>query len=139
MLVKEKENVVLIRMDDGEDFFEALYRALKSLGMNSGVVAGAIGMLRDFEIGWFDVEKGEYEKEFVSVPHELVSVQGNISLKENEPFAHLHVSLAGPSRTVVGGHLFSARVCNTVEMFVCKTEIKLFREKVGAFWRLASE
>ncbi len=124
---------VFIRMDDGEDFYETLYGVLNELGWKSGIVLNAIGMLKDFEIGWFNTQKSEYEKEYISVPHELVSVQGNISDKDGEPFAHLHVSLAGPSRSIVGGHLFKATVCNTVEMFILKSNLNLFRVKGETF------
>ncbi len=126
-------DLLFIRMDDGEDFYETLYGVLKEVGWKSGVVLGAIGMLKDFEIGWFNVQKGEYEKEFISVPHELVSVQGNLSDKDGEVFAHLHVSLAGPSRSIVGGHLFKATACNTVEMFILRSNLNLYRVKGGNF------
>ncbi len=133
MKYKIDGDVLFVRMDDGEDFYETLYGVLKEIGWDSGVVLNAIGMLRDFEIGWFNVQKGEYEKEFVSTPHELVSVQGNVSNKDGQPFAHLHVSLAGPARNLVGGHLFAATVCNTVEMFIKKLDIKLFRAEGEKF------
>ena len=133
MKYKLDGEVLFIRMDDGEDFYETLYSVLKEVGWKSGIVLGAIGMLRDFEIGWFNVQKGEYEKEYVSTPHELVSVQGNVSDRDGQAFAHLHVSLAGPSRVLVGGHLFKATACNTVEMFVMKSDLKLFRAKGDRF------
>ncbi len=126
-------DVLFIRMDDGEDFYETLYGILKEVGWKSGVILNAIGMLREFEIGWFNVQKGTYEKEFVSMPHELVSVQGNISDRDGEAFAHFHVSLAGPARNIIGGHLFKATVCNTVEMFIMKSNLNLFRAQGGNF------
>ena len=132
-------DILFLRMDDGEDFYEILGKVLKETGWKSAVVLSAIGMLKDFEIGWFNVQKGEYEREVVSIPHELVSVQGNVSDRDGEPFAHLHVSLAGPSRGVIGGHLFGATVCNTVEMFLRKIEMKLFRASGNVFRPLDTE
>ena len=136
MRVGSKGDLVFVRMDDGEDFFEDLEVVFRETGIRSASVIGAIGMLRDFEIGWFNVEKGEYEREFVSVPHELLSVQGNVSLLDGKPFLHAHVSLAGPSRSVVGGHLFKGVVCNTVEMFLLKLPFGLGRFGEGRFKRL---
>ena len=127
---------IFLRMDHGEDFHETLKSVLKETGTKSAIILGGIGMLMDFEIGWFNVEKGEYENESVSVPHELLSVQGNVSEMDGEPFAHVHVSLAGPSRSVVGGHLFRATVCNTVEMFLEILEMKLYREEGEKFRKL---
>ncbi len=127
---------IFVRMDNGEDFYGVVNDVLKETEARSAIVLGGIGMLMEFEIGWFNVEKGEYEREFVSVPHELLSVQGNVSDMDGEPFAHVHVSLAGPSRSVVGGHLFKAKVCNTVELFLEKLDIDLYREKGKTFRRL---
>ncbi len=120
-------DLIFIRMDDGENFYNVLNGVLKELGVKSAVVLNGIGMLKDFEIGWFNVEKGQYERERISVPHELVSTSGNVSDRDGEAFAHLHVSLAGPSRSVVGGHLFEATVCNTVEMFLMRLNMDLYR------------
>ena len=121
MIYREDEKILFIRMDDGENFVENLEKVLRETGITSGVIISGIGMLKDFEIGWFNVEKKIYEKEQVSVPHELVSISGNISSLEGNPFAHMHVSLAGPSRALCGGHLFSGIVCNTVELFILKS------------------
>ncbi|MCD6449185.1 MAG: DNA-binding protein [Thermotogaceae bacterium] len=133
MICKKDGEYLFIRMDDGEDFYEILYKVLKKEGIFSGIVINAIGMLKDFEIGWFNMEKIEYEREKISVPHELVSTNGNVSDRDGEPFAHLHVALAGPARNIVGGHLFSAKVCNTVEMFIKKLDINLYRKEGKTF------
>lgn len=120
MIYREDEKILFVRMDDGENFVEELEKILFKAEVTSGIIVNGIGMLRDFEIGWFNVERKVYEKERISVPHELVSTSGNISLLKDKPFAHMHVSLAGPSRTLCGGHLFSGIVCNTVELFILK-------------------
>ncbi len=128
MRVYARDDIIFIRLDDGEGFFESLTKALEDLGVYSGVFIGAIGMLRNFEIGWFNVSSLEYEREFVSQPYELTSVQGNISKKDGKIFIHAHVTLAGPSRTVAGGHLFRGEVCNTAEIFIKKLDFNLIRQ-----------
>ena len=37
-------------------------------------------------------------------------------------------------KNVIGGHLFKAKVCNTIELFIKVINIKLIREK-GEFFR----
>ena len=132
-------NIIFVRLDDGEDFFDGLTKALKEQGVQAGVIIGAIGMLRNFEIGWFNTSTMQYEKEFISQPHELTSVQGNISKKDGEIFIHAHITLAGASRTIVGGHLFKAEVCNTAEIFVEKLDINLVRKQAQGFRPLEVE
>ena len=47
----------------------------------------------------------------------MVSLLGNISLKDGEPFAHIHVALGDPEGRVYGGHLISGEVF-VAEVFV---------------------
>jgi predicted DNA-binding protein with PD1-like motif len=42
---------------------------------------------------------------------------GNISLKDGEPFAHIHVSLGGPDGKLYGGHLVEGEVF-VAEVFI---------------------
>jgi len=109
------ENIIAIRFDDGEDFFPALTAALGDT--STAVMISAIGMLRDFEIGWHGPEG--YVKEIFHEPFELLSICGTINRKpDGSPFAHLHASLSGLDHTAVGGHLFKGTVNNTCELIL---------------------
>ena len=121
------KDVLFFRMEHEENFFDELYAMLRKHGIESGILLGAIGMLMNFEIGWFNAEKGVYEKVKYEEAHELISASGNISLKDGEVFAHIHVSLSKPHSPTVGGHLFSGIVCNTVGGFILPTGFKLTR------------
>lgn len=133
MIFGFEERVVFFRFEDGEDFIHTLVQTLKENNLDSLVVISGIGMLKDFEIGWYNLSKRQYEKEMISVPHELIHISGNVSLKSDFPFPHLHVALAGPSRSAVGGHLLGGTVCNTTELFAVRTgDLKLFRDASGA-------
>lgn len=101
-------NVVMVKLSDGEDVFASLEQVCRERGIASGTVQWGIGMLRDFEIGYFGPDG--YEKEAYADPHELVAMHGSIAMG-SEPKFHLHVALAGRDHRVVGGHLFRATAC----------------------------
>lgn len=127
MIEAFKQGLLFVRMDDGENFYDNLLKTLKKHEIESGIILSGIGMLRRFEIGWFNGEV--YEKEFVKFPCELLSLSGNISLKDSEVFPHIHATLSDPNKKAFGGHLFSAIVNNTVEMFIMKVdEFRLIRK-----------
>jgi len=127
-----KQDLLFVRMDDGEDFYENLLKVLKEYKIESGIILSGIGMLRNFEIGWFNGEV--YEKEFVRFPCELLALNGNISIKNSEFFPHIHAVFSDPNKKAFGGHLFSGIVNNTVEMFIKKIEqFKLIREDKLSF------
>lgn len=130
MQFKASGKIIFLRFEHGEDLFLELERVLNSERVSSAVVLSGIGMLSNFEIGYMNMEKGEYEKTFYEEPHELLSLCGNVSLKDGKPFAHLHATVAGKDHIGKGGHLFRATVCNTLEMVIERLEgMKLIRNK----------
>ncbi|MGC9213008.1 MAG: PPC domain-containing DNA-binding protein [Athalassotoga sp.] len=133
----KEENLIFVRFDTNDDFFESLYSVVEKYSMNAGVILSGMGMLKDFEIGWFNMEKDQYEKIKIETPHELVALTGNIARKDGKPFAHIHVALAGPDKKLVGGHLFAAKVNITNEIFIYKIDsMKFERVAYGSFNKL---
>jgi uncharacterized protein len=47
-----------------------------------------------------------------------VSMIGNVSLKDDKPFVHAHVTLGRSDLSVIGGHLNDAIAHPTVEVWV---------------------
>jgi predicted DNA-binding protein with PD1-like motif len=125
---KEK-NLIVFRFEDGEDVVESLKRVTKEHQIQSGAILSGIGMLRDFEISFFSREKGGYVTNRFKEPVELLSLSGNISLRKNETFFHLHAALAKEDTNAIGGHLKKAIVHNTLEGVILKfSKLKLTRD-----------
>ena len=100
----------VIRFKDGENLLEEL----KGLGLKSAAILGAVGMLRDLVLGYWDGK--QYVKEPVREPVELLSLSGNIGDKEGEVMVHAHVVAGLKGGAALGGHLLAATVHNTVEL-----------------------
>jgi len=126
---RKEGNLIVFRFEDGKDVIESLKRVTKEHKIQSGVILSGIGMLRDFEISFYSREKASYVTNKFNEPVELLSLSGNISLRNNETFFHLHVALAKEDTTALGGHLKKATVHNTLEGVIMKlSEIKLTRD-----------
>lgn len=97
-----------VHFEPGVQLHEAYRGFARRQGITAGVVVSGIGMVKDPELGFYDGEK--YHVKRFRGAYELVSTQGNIALLEEEPFTHLHVSIAGKDYAVKAGHLFSAEV-----------------------------
>lgn len=108
-----EDNVLVARLDDGEDFFGSLDTIMSEIDQKCGVLVTAIGMLHDFKLGYYDSESGEYEWEEFEEPMELVSVNGSIT-EDGE--MHMHAEVADDSHEVMGGHLEEAEVWNVNEI-----------------------
>jgi len=128
MKSEEEKNIVLAKLEHGEDFFASLREVVLKHGIRSGVIVNGVGMLRDFRLGYF-AGKGDYAETGFKEPHELTSLAGNIATRDGEAVFHVHASLAGLDKHVHGGHLISGTVNIVNEIAILRTDgIKLSRE-----------
>lgn len=130
----EENNRIVAKLDHGQNLFSALGKVMMKHGAESAVILSGIGMLNDFEIGYYD--GGKYITKQFGEPMELLSMHGSIAASE-ESSIHIHVSLANEEHKVMGGHLMKAKVCVLNEIVLLKLEgIKLGRrlnEKSGLY------
>jgi predicted DNA-binding protein with PD1-like motif len=95
------------RLPEGRDIIEALTGFCQEKGVQAGWIS-AIGTVRQAEVGYLDHERKDYLHIEVGQFMEIVSCQGNVSLKDGQPFVHLHVVLSGPEGQTMAGHLFDS-------------------------------
>ncbi len=112
--------LIVAKFDHGTDIMQQLSILARDNDLSAGIVISGIGMLRDFQLGFFDGET--YQKHSIVEPHELVSMQGTVAMVDDEPFFHIHASVAGQDHALKGGHLFSGTVHVTCELSVLKVE-----------------
>ena len=65
----------------------------------------AIGAFRDVVLGYFDWETKEYQKIPVGEQVEVLSLIGDVALKDGEPKVHAHVVVGRSDGSTRGGHL----------------------------------
>lgn len=80
-------------------------------------------------LGFFDLEKRDYEKIPVNEQVEVMSLIGNIALYDGEPRIHAHIVVGKRDGTAHGGHLLSAHVRPTLEMFLTE-QPQMIRRKL---------
>ena len=105
--------LVLAKLDDGEDLLKSIDKLAAEHRLENAMVMWAIGMVRDAEVGYFNGK--EYEKVTYAEPLELLSLHGTYAGKA-DPKIHVHLSAAGRDRRVVGGHVFRATVSTLNEL-----------------------
>ncbi len=106
----------MVRLDDGQDLFEALAGFAQKEDIRAGTIVFGIGMFRKATFGYWDGT--HYRPEEVIVPHEVVSLHGTIARADGAPSLHLHGAAAGPDHRLVGGHLLRATVGMLLEVLV---------------------
>lgn len=97
------------RLPEQADIVQALGEFCLRRGIRAGWIS-AIGTVQRAVLGYYDHERGQYRRIPVEGLMEVVSCQGNVSLKDGRPFVHLHIVLSGPDGETVAGHLFESTV-----------------------------
>ena len=88
----------------------------------------AIGAFSDAKLGYFDVERKEYKEIPVEEQVEVLSLVGDIALRDDgEPQVHVHVVVGRSDGTTRGGHLLEAHVRPTLEVIVTESPEHLQR------------
>ena len=99
--------------------------------ISSAVISG-IGALKNIELGYYDLNSKEYlRRRFDDDNYELVSLAGNIAIKDNKPFVHSHVVLGDRDFRLFGGHLFEGVVAVTAEIIIQPMDVVLSRSMVS--------
>ncbi|HTK39175.1 MAG TPA: PPC domain-containing DNA-binding protein [Pyrinomonadaceae bacterium] len=86
-----------------------------------------VGACQKVTLGFFDLEKKDYEKRAIDEQVEVMSIVGNIATYENEPKIHAHMVIGKRDSIAHGGHLIDAVVRPTLEVFVTESPVELVR------------
>ena len=98
MQYKQDGETFIIYVEQDESIMETLTQFCKDHNVDNGQLSG-IGAIKEIDFG--DRYDGLWE---------LTSFQGNILLKDGEPFIHAHITLSDHNLNMKGGHLFEAKV-----------------------------
>ena len=110
----------LIVLQPGDELHQSVLAAASEHGIEGGLVS-AIGAVDEIELGYFCLPERVYTRRLVQEQLEVVSLNGNLALKDGKPFLHAHGLFTGRDFVALGGHVFRARVSITLEVFVLRT------------------
>ena len=117
MEYKRFDNTILVRLDKNDEIIDSLLKIASNEHITIASVSG-IGAVDDLTIGVFDLEESKYKQFTYNGNHEINSLIGNLTTKDNKPYLHLHMTATGLDGKVVGGHLINARISLTAEIFI---------------------
>lgn len=113
----DPNGIYVVSLERGDD----LRACVEKFALDQDIVGGrvtAIGGLEDAELGAFVLATKQYVRKSFPGILELVSLDGNLTIKEGKPFLHVHAVISGEDFVAHAGHLFDAKVGLVVEMFI---------------------
>jgi predicted DNA-binding protein with PD1-like motif len=88
------------------------------------------------KLGWFDAGRKMFKSVTVNEPSEVTSMSGDISLYNDKPLAHTHLSTAIQDGTVHGGHLFELIIGPTFEVMITVEPTPIYKKLSPEFGAL---
>ena len=102
MQYKKNNNKIYLSVDKNEYVNASLLKVCKQNNAKFAWISG-IGAIFDIEVGYFDIGTKDYKRKIFSEDFELVSLSGNMTYKDGEPFIHTHIAFSDSKFNVFGG------------------------------------
>lgn len=125
MEYKNFGDVLVARIDKGEEIVESIKKICIKEKISLGKI-NAIGAVNKAKIGLFETGIKKYHSTVLTGDFEIASLSGTVTAIGNEPYLHLHISLADSTFKTFGGHLNEAYVSAT-----CELTIQIIKGSVG--------
>ncbi len=133
------KRTIIGHVEKGKDLYDSITRIARQNNIKVGRVTG-LGAVQNARLAYFDQKEMKYKDFDLNEPMEIVSMYGNISLKDGQPFVHAHVVLSDEKGNARGGPLLPGSstvfACEiTIEEFEGPELVRGFDERTGlALW-----
>jgi uncharacterized protein len=126
--IAEDPKTIVVILDTGDEILSSLKSVARTQDL-AGSSFKAIGALSDVELGWFNWETKKYQTAVkLKEQIELLSLIGDIALRDDEPEVHAHLVIGRRDGTAHGGHLLRAIVRPTCEIVITENPQHLQKE-----------
>lgn len=108
---------IVARLDFHADLLTELTEICQREDIRLGRITG-IGALTQAKLGFYHQESRQYQTLVLDHPVEILSLLGNVSIKDGLPFVHAHAVLGNDKGYAFGGHLMTGST-----VFACEVQI----------------
>ena len=127
MEYKRIENKIVFQLEKGDRLMESTQKIATAENVKMASING-IGACSKIEMGYNDLSIKDYVFKTFEGNLEILQATGNITLKDGEPFPHIHISVANDECKAFGGHLNEATISVTFEGVMQIIDLEIHRE-----------
>ena len=114
-------------LDSGDEVVESVTKLAQDLDLRASRLSG-VGAFDRVVLGFYDFGARDYNRNPLDAQVELLSLLGDVALKDGKPQLHARVVVATADGMARGGHLLEARVHPTLELMIEEAPGHLQRE-----------
>ncbi len=127
-VLEERPRTYVLIFETGDELASGLKKFAQEQKLE-GSSFKAIGALSSVKLGWFNWETKKYETAVqLEEQVELLSLIGDIAVKDGEPQVHAHVVIGRRDGTAHGGHLLEAKIRPTCEVILTESPVHLQKQ-----------
>lgn len=127
VLTRDEETAYLLVFESGDEVVSTLEAFAREHELTAARFT-AIGAFSEATLGYFDWERRSYDEIPLAEQVEVLTLAGDIAVKDGEPAVHAHVVVGKRDATAHGGHLLEARVRPTLELMLVESPAHLRKE-----------
>ncbi|MDF2552612.1 MAG: hypothetical protein K0R77_1887 [Chryseobacterium sp.] len=125
---KKVENKYVVSIKDQSSIVQALTYFVLNQNIKSGQVTG-IGAVNEAALRFFDFSTKDYVDKKFDEQMEVTNISGNVSLLDDKPLLHLHITLGRQDYSAIAGHLLDAKIRGAGEFFFYPLAIEIHKSK----------
>jgi uncharacterized protein len=114
--------VFQVRFSTGDEILSGLQELAEHHHITAGYITG-LGGLSTALLGWGDPANGAFKKIPIEDKAELVSLVGDISMRGDKPYVHIHCVVGFKDGSTKAGHMLEAHVAPVAEITVVATAV----------------
>jgi uncharacterized protein len=123
--IDDSPKTFILIFEIGDELAEGLLQFAKQQKLSAASFK-AVGALSAVRLGWFSWESKKYEPSVtLDEQVELLSLIGDVALKDGEPVVHAHAVIGRKDGTAHGGHLLKAHIRPTCEVVLTESPTHL--------------
>jgi hypothetical protein len=124
-LLEQQPKTYILVFQTGDELASGLKQFVKEQRVTAASFK-AVGALSSVRLAWFNWETRKYQPSVtLDEQIELLSLIGDVALKDGEPQVHAHVVIGKKDGTAHGGHLLEAHIRPTCEVVLTESPAHL--------------
>lgn len=123
--IEDSPQTFVLVFETGDELAAGLLQFAKEKKLSAASFK-AVGALSSVRLAWFNWETKKYEPSVtLDEQIELLSLIGDVALKDEEPAVHAHAVIGKKEGTAHGGHLLRALIRPTCEVILTESPAHL--------------
>lgn len=118
----------IVILERGEELIRTLKTYAEDASLSSAWLQSGLGGASSVTLSFYDIATKTYIDKVFDEPLEIISLQGNLTQVENEPFWHVHGVFGTRDYQTISGHIKAVHVSLTCELLILPMEIQLTRD-----------